>query len=118
MMAKLFAMYPPRPDVEATMMAYLEETRKVHWFVLSHAMHRVTHQKREWLPSCYEILRAAAQFLREQSRLNRRLPIDAYNPWNDLQQDDINIDQWLDRQQEVLQAAQLLIPAGQVASER
>lgn len=97
-MAKLFALYPPRPDVEASMMAYLEETRAVHPYVLSHALHRVTRQKREFLPSCYEILRAAAGYVRERHRLRRGLN-PGYNAWIGAGDDDsIDIDRWLGEQ--------------------
>ena len=96
-MAKLFALYPPRPDVEASMMAYLEETRAVHPYVLSHALHRVTRQKHEFLPSCYEILRAAANYVRERHRARRGLN-PGYNAWTGDNDETINIGHWLEQQ--------------------
>lgn len=71
MLVKLFAMYPAQGSedtVRLRLLAYHGELANIHTRVLGYALRKVTREKRDnadYLPTTYQIRRAAAQVVRE-----------------------------------------------------
>jgi len=67
MIGKLFALYPPQPDVELRLEAYLEELRGIPWRWVSRAMADLTEEPgRVFCPSISELKGAIAKRIRQQ----------------------------------------------------
>jgi hypothetical protein len=101
MFTKLFAMYPMSrtQDVDLTLRAYIDETRRVPALVISHALARLTARPEKFAPSVGEILADSA-------RIIRRIKLEAegrdsreYNLRGDFK---LDVEGWLKRAPEVI----------------
>jgi hypothetical protein len=62
MVTKMFSLYPPQPDVEMRMEAYLDELRGIPWRWVSVALRDITEEpKRVFCPSINEVKAAVAR---------------------------------------------------------
>ena len=102
MLLKLFSLYPPRPDAEMTIAAYMEELRDLPSLLISHALHRLVRRKGEFAPNVATIRRECAHLVRERQRAANGL-----EPTGGLD-GEIDAEKWLQRAQDPLPA----LPAG------
>lgn len=107
-MTKLFSMYPlaGNQTPNLTMRSYLEELADIPALVLSHALHRLTHKNRAFLPSVGEIRAEAAIVIKRAQPSSQGAHAPGYNPHSDPQQTP-DPDRWLSRER-ILAA----LPAG------
>jgi hypothetical protein len=70
MLAKLFSLYPPQPDVELRASAYMEELAGIPWRWVSAALRVITEEPgRVFCPSINEVKGAVAGRIRAARRL-------------------------------------------------
>lgn len=87
-LTKLFAMYPPPPDLECSMASYRQDTRDIPTFFLRHAFALLRDEPvfekgdkvpRRWLPTISEIRFAAARVIRTHKLLCEGRDPNAYS---------------------------------------
>lgn len=97
MIVKLFSLYPlsGHASPKASMVAYLEETSKIHALILSHALKRLTSDpERKWLPTPAQIQAEAAKVVRENQPRAKNAHALGYNPWVENPKS-MDAEQWL-----------------------
>jgi len=68
MVVKLFALFPPQPDVELRVESWLEELRGLPWRWVSRALAQLTSEDRVFCPSCSEVKVAVAKLVHAERR--------------------------------------------------
>lgn len=110
--AKLFSMFPPPPDMEASVMAYLQETRDIPWLFVSHAIRRLIDRPvsergslvpRRFLPSISEIRHEAARVIREFKLRAEGKPIAEHSMRGDFE---LRPDRWIEQAPQVVEILQ------------
>jgi hypothetical protein len=109
---KLFAMFPPPPDMEASVAAYIEQTRDIPWLFVSHALKRLVDRPvfdrgslmpRKWLPTISEVRYEAARVVREFKLKSEGRDAREYSVHGDFA---LDIDRWIEKAPEVLQVVE------------
>jgi hypothetical protein len=107
-MTKLFSLYPPPPDMETSLAAYVEETSDIPWLFVSHAIRRLIDRPvydrgalmpRKWLPTISELRYEAARVIREAKLRSEGRDPREYSLHGEFQ---LNPDRWIDKAPEVL----------------
>jgi hypothetical protein len=114
MFGKLFTLYPQQKDMlELRARAYIDETRDVPAWALSHGLQRLVRKKTDFAPSVAEIRKECALFVRERHRLANGLDPSGWNPHTDA--GEIDVERWLQRSSEQLRLPALTSGAAQPA---
>ncbi len=95
MLGKLFSLYPPRPDAEMAMAAYLDELGDVPALLLSHGLKRLVRRGGDFVPSLAAIRKECARLLRARHRAAMGLEPEGNSSRTD--PDEIDAERWLAR---------------------
>lgn len=108
-MAKLFSIFPPPVDMEASVSAYIEQTCDIPWLFVSHALKRLVDRPvfdrgslipRKWLPVVSEIRYEAARVIREFKLRSEGRDTREYNVHGDFS---LDVERWVEKAPEVIQ---------------